>query len=309
VCDNGFFVTTTGGAKWQQMPVPGDGGAPKDVSTDPTNPNVIYAVTTKGLYRSKDYGEEFLGQTWECLSAGLPPGDTSFTLAFGTPGRIYAAVSDVLFTRRLDESGWTRTADHGFGEYAQSYPWLAADPANPDHVVAGVKSRYGGMGMNSLLQQSKDAGQTWSNDLKTIYDKLAQGGMLGVAMLFVQGEITAPLLVGADGMTMLAGSSRGALKSSDGGGNWQEKKAGFDIPVARSLMAARNTNWLFAGTPAGLFLSKDGGETWQDGHLCLQFTKNTRRELGGASFADAFWRGRYYGFIDDATAAAAFTGK
>ena len=39
-------------------------------------------------------------------------------------------------------------------------------------------------------------------------------------------------------------------------------------------------------------------------HLVLQFTYNTRREIGGAAYVDAYWRGRYYGFIDDAAAAA-----
>jgi hypothetical protein len=36
----------------------------------------------------------------------------------------------------------------------------------------------------------------------------------------------------------------------------------------------------------------------------LQFEYNERRDLGGAAFIDAYWRGRYYGFIDDATASA-----
>ena len=67
------------------------------------------------------------------------------------------------------------------------------------------------------------------------------------------------------------------------------------------VFISRYSDWLFAGTPGGLYISKDGGETWQDGNLWLQFDKNTRRELGGASFIDAYWRARYYGFIDDET--------
>lgn len=68
--------------------------------------------------------------------------------------------------------------------------------------------------------------------------------------------------------------------------------------------APADAGWVFAGTPAGLFVSKDTGETWQPAHLVLQFTYNTRREIGGAAYVDAYWRGRYYGFIDDAAAAA-----
>jgi hypothetical protein len=67
----------------------------------------------------------------------------------------------------------------------------------------------------------------------------------------------------------------------------------------RSLFTSKYSDWVFAGTPGGLYISKDGGKTWQDGNLWLQFDGNTRRELGGASFIDAYWRARYHGFIAD----------
>lgn len=81
----------------------------------------------------------------------------------------------------------------------------------------------------------------------------------------------------------------------------------LDIPRAGTVFAPATTGWVFAGTPAGLFVSKDTGETWQPAHLVLQFTYNTRREIGGAAYVDAYWRARYYGFIDDTTAAAPWT--
>ncbi|MDQ1257862.1 MAG: hypothetical protein QG656_2470, partial [Candidatus Hydrogenedentes bacterium] len=76
-----------------------------------------------------------------------------------------------------------------------------------------------------------------------------------------------------------------------------------------TVIAPPNTDWLFAGTPACLFISKDGGKTWEDGNLVLNFTKNTRIDLGGAAFIDAYWRGLYYGFIDEATANAPYTAE
>jgi len=101
-----------------------------------------------------------------------------------------------------------------------------------------------------------------------------------------------------------AAADRGV--SIKGNTGWKRSKEGFNIPLVRSLFVSRYSNWLFAGTPAGLYISRDGGETWRDGNLWLQFDKNTRRELGGASFIDAYWRARYYGFIDDKTANAPF---
>ncbi len=103
-------------------------------------------------------------------------------------------------------------------------------------------------------------------------------------------------------MRYKAGGPQGVLKSADGGENWTASSEGLDIVMVNTVMIPRNTDWVFAGTPAGLYISKDGGETWEDGNLTLQFIKNNRREIGGAAFIDAYWRGRYYGFIDTDTA-------
>ena len=92
---------------------------------------------------------------------------------------------------------------------------------------------------------------------------------------------------------------RGVLKSTDGGATWELKTQGLDICRSYAVFAPITTNIVFASTPAGLFLSRDQGETWENAHLVLQFIYNSRREIGGAAYIDAYWRGRYYGFISD----------
>ena len=87
---------------------------------------------------------------------------------------------------------------------------------------------------------------------------------------------------------------------------WKKSTTGFSIPLVKSLFASSYTDWIFAGTPSGLYISKNQGKSWEDGNLWLQFDQNTRRELGGASFIDAYWRARYYGFIRDQQAEKPF---
>jgi hypothetical protein len=111
----------------------------------------------------------------------------------------------------------------------------------------------------------------------------------------VEGRATPYKLKAGDG---------GVLKSTDGGATWAVKSAGLDIPMSKSVFTPANTAWVFAGTPAGLFVSKDDGETWTPGNLVLQFRHNERYDLGSAAFIDAFWRARYFGFIDDAASNA-----
>ncbi|MFH1737472.1 MAG: hypothetical protein ABIH23_00590 [bacterium] len=308
-CDDGFYVTTTGGAGWRHMPVPADGGRPTDVMVDPKNPNIVYATTSKGAYRSRDFGEEFLGQSWGSLTEELPPlNDARFLIAPGEPGRVYAVSGNTLFTRKLDAADWTRGTDFGLGEYADTYPWFVVDPSNPDRIVVGVKSKYGGMGGFSILQESMDSGQTWSNDFRAIYEAISKGGFPAVMALGVGSELNHLIADPSNTMNLYAAGERGVMKSADGGKTWNKHQEGFSIPLVHALFKSRHSDWVFASTPGGLYISKDHGETWGDGNLWLQFTKNTRRELGGAAFIDAYWRARYHGFIDDTLANAPYEG-
>jgi hypothetical protein len=85
---------------------------------------------------------------------------------------------------------------------------------------------------------------------------------------------------------------------------WNQMNNGLDIPLAHTVFAPAAGTKIYAGTPAGLFESADGGETWTDANLCLQFDSNTKRELGNPDFLDAYYRGRYFGFITDEQAKA-----
>jgi hypothetical protein len=218
------------------MPVPDDGGKPKGIQFHPENPNVLFATTDRGVHRSLDFGEKFLGESWETVTAGLPPVERCrfvVALAPGLPGRIYAILDRDLFTRRLDESEWRPGGPLGFGRYAEQYPWIVPDPSNPERAFSGIKSQYSGMGVGSLLQETRDGGMTWSNGLKTVYERYAKGRMKAVFDAMIPGEITAPAIDPRNPMVVYIGSSRGILKSEDGGETWQEKKAGLDIRHSR----------------------------------------------------------------------------
>jgi hypothetical protein len=285
------------------MPVPSDTGEPVDVLFDPDNSNVIYAIAARGVYRSADFGEEYLGQTWESLTKELPPlAPVQWVVAPGTPGRLYAVSGPRLFTRTLDDPRWSRSKDFGLEEYAEVYPWVAVDPGNPARLFVGMKMAHEELGTLSLVQESLDAGNTWSNDQEALMAEYARHGIAGVIRLGVRSELKHLAVDPADPARLYAAGTRGVLRSADGGKTWQPLEEGLDIPLVQTLFRPRHSKWLFAGTPGGLYVSKDGGTTWEDANLWLQFTGNTRRELGGAAFLDAYWRARYHGFIDDAAA-------
>jgi len=313
-CEDGFYRSMTGGYTWERMPAPQDGGRPVDIHIDPNAPFVLYATTTRGAYRSPDFGEEFLGQSWESLTQGLPQtGDAQYYVAAATAerqGRVYALLNDICFSRRLDETAWQRGGVIGLrqfaGEYAGAYPWFALDPADPDHAFTGMKSDFGGMGTKSLLQETRDAGLTWTNDIASLYEKFHTSGLLVVLASLLGGDISAPVADPHNPNLVYAGTQGGVLKSANAGQTWDKLGVGLDIPWAKTVFAPRHSPWLFAGTPAGLYVSKDGAKSWEPAHLVLQFIKNTRREIGGAAFIDAYWRGRFYGLITEEMASAPY---
>ena len=69
--------------------------------------------------------------------------------------------------------------------------------------------------------------------------------------------------------------------------------------MAHSINSPLRTKRIFCSIPAGLFVSEDRGESWHNANLVLIFEGNMQREIGNADFLDAYWRGRYYGFITD----------
>ena len=308
-CGDGFYLSLTGGHDWERLPVPST-GRPTDVSIDPLHPLEIYAVTTQGIWRSEDFGPDFIGRKWECLTSALPEaGDGLFLAVPGHPAQCYAVLDGVLFSKDTSETLWQRGAPLHFPTATQGYPWLAAHPAQPKALLSGMHGNYGEFGAFSILRHSADAGLTWDLTLEKVYETYQEGGMAALLPMLIQGEISKPAIDPASPDTLyMAAGPRGVLKSADRGKTWTGHTQGMDIPKAESVIAPRNTSWIFAGTPGGLCVSKDGGRTWEDAHLWLQFHKNERRELGGAAFIDAYWRARYYGFIDKVAAQSPYDG-
>ncbi len=299
---DGFYKTTNAGESWHGMPLPSGSGDPVNIHVDRANPNVLYAVTDKGVYRSADHGEKWIGERWEELTGGLPPAERqSFYVGLGDPTILYAILDGITYSRATGESEWQRGGQAGvrYGRFVTTYPWVAIDPGDPATLYVGIHSPYGNFPPN-VLSVSKDRGKTWSLSMERIYEKYRTGGMAALFEgRFMGGNIHDLKVDPRDPNVIYVACDEGVIKLTDAGAQWSMANEGLEIPRAHAIFAPPTSQKIYVGTPAGLSESSDSGEHWENANLVLIFRSNTRREVGSADYLDAYWRGRYFGFITE----------
>ena len=136
--------------------------------------------------------------------------------------------------------------------------------------------------------------------MEKLYEKFRKGGM--AAMLegrFMGGVIHDLKVDPRDSNVLYAACDDGVIKLTNAGAKWEMANNGLEIPRAHTIFTPLTSQKVYVGTPSGLFESSDSGENWGNANLALIFESNTRREVGSADYLDAYWRGRYFGFITD----------
>ncbi len=327
--DEKFYISTTVCRNWREIPIPNDGGKPYDILFDPKNKNVLYAITTRNVYRSRDIDEEFLAMSWECLTETLPRGyDMQFSIGFHEPVHIYAICkgvkkyhptptlfweTPVILVRNMESDKWEVHSSVDFAySITKQYNWLCVDPFDSKHIYMGL---YGIQTENtydfaavaddidsnalSMISESFDCGKTWSLTMHKFYDQFKAKGFAGIK------DWVIPTLINNNPIFdinrpnhIYAASDNGLLKSTDGGRTFSIISEGLDIKRIYTLSYDAQNHTFYAGTPGGLYISYDGN-SFIDGNLTLQFKHNTRREIGGAAYLDAYWRALYYGLINE----------
>lgn len=154
---SGLYRLAPGREDWEEL----TNGLPESpsvcgIAIHPANPEVVFAGTQNGPYRSLDRGD-----TWERMDypAIAPPvwtfmfrpGDPSVMYLGTAPGEIYRSVDSGESWRRLD------AATMGCNEVSMSFPTrviaLAADPNFPDEIYAALEV--------AGVIRSSDGGDTW----------------------------------------------------------------------------------------------------------------------------------------------------
>ena len=96
-----------------------------------------------------------------------------------------------------------------------------------------------------------------------------------------------------------AQTEQGVMRLEPAQKRWQTAHEGLDIPIVYALFVPYGSKRVFCSTPAGLYVLEPGSNRWRSANLVLIFEDNKQREVGSADFLEAYWRGRYFGFLED----------
>lgn len=229
--------------------------------THPDNPQLLYAGTDAGLYRTDNGGDH-----WQQVEAPFASVDGwragaaiwSLLLHPGDPRTLFVGTCPPAIYRSRDEgASWEKLPVELTPECAplvySRVTCLVADPTYEQTTWAGIEV--------DGVRRSDDGGDTWQR---------LDGGLSSA-------DIHALAIVPGEPQRVFAATNNDLNLSADNGQSWQPQdvKAKFPWGYCRALVAkADDPQTLFLGngngppgTAGSLQISRDGGQSWQAADL------------------------------------------
>ncbi len=268
----GLFRQEVGAREWHHL----SKGLPEKaeirvLAIYPDNPQIVYAGTQDGPYRSADSGDH-----WERL-AFPDPGMVVWSISFHprNPQILYLGTAPAA-VYRSDNGGesWHRLPIvETAGMVSMAFPTriirLAIDPSHPEDIYAGLE--VGG------VIHSRDGGDTWSDctpALLRLADQAHLKSRLG-SDTESEGMMDAHAVAVSTARpgTVFLANRMGLFCSPDRGESWQEMEIWRFSPFAYARdiqVAPHDSHTLYAAlSPAALsqagaiYRSQDLGQTWR----------------------------------------------
>ena len=230
-----FFWTV---AAWAQGGPPG--ARVTDLFADPSTQGLVFAATSRGVFRTENGG-----LSWGPASAGLT--SASVSAITGSGQQWFAATTEAGVFRSADQGdSWTQASN---GLTTLDVRSLAIDPADPDTIYAGT--RFGG------IFKTTDGGNQWTAiniGLLIFNDTIFEGDYLDILVDPNNSQIVYAM------QTSLTLPGDGFLfKSTNGGAQWTA--AGSGAPGQTLAIHPSDSNVIYLGTGNGLSISTDAGQS------------------------------------------------
>lgn len=234
----GVFRSTDGGATWTRASAqhPNALAPVSDLAIHPRNPEIVYAATPQGLYKTGTGG----GPWGRVLSGEI----RSVAIDPVRPAIVYAGVLTEL--RKSTDGGRTWSAGQQVGP--STLDVLLIDPKDPRRIWAG--------GSGGLFRTT-NGGASWQP---------ASSGLPNRPVLSL--TLAPSSRRGAD--ILWAGTTNGTFRSGNGGGIWVRASQGMRGQEINALVAhPRQPGTLWAGSGTlekegpGVFKTTNNGTAWR----------------------------------------------
>jgi photosystem II stability/assembly factor-like uncharacterized protein len=263
------------------------GGQVNSIALHPAKPDLLFATTPNGLFRSTDGGETWERKMGGNVTAVVPDasdptivyiaaddqlhksfdgGESWFIAGFNFNGvrklALAPSVGEGLSPRLYvgSNDGLYKSLEGGGFEKISSFPTvevgnIAVNPSRPDVILIWG---WHGQENYAIAYKSADGGDNWT----AVFDSRDLGG--GWETFEFAFEPKKPDVV-------YAGRARqGLLKSVDGGKSWKLiLHSNMNPPIMRDpavysiVLEPKNSEVVYVCAEDGLFLSKDAGATWE----------------------------------------------
>jgi photosystem II stability/assembly factor-like uncharacterized protein len=268
----GVFRATADEGTWEEL----ERGLPELVEAHaivvhPRDPNVIYAGTQDGPYRSLDGGN-----SWERLGFPRGPGMVwSFAFHPTKPQVMYCGTAPVNLYRSDDNGdNWVKlpaavSPEHCVMGFPTRTIGIAVDPSRPDDVYAGlevsgvIRSSDGGDSWTDLSEALIDLSEKPHLKSRIGSDRESEGMLDTHAITVSSARPGAPILA----------VRMGLFRSSDRGETWRDMEIGRYSPLTYCrdvVVSPHDPRTLYAcmspaarSTDGSLYVSRDVGETWK----------------------------------------------
>src|SRR4051795_10602115 len=263
----GTFLRPAGSDAWEHKITDHETFA---VNVHPADPDVVFAGTSDGVYRSTDRGKTF-------RRANFPDKTQiwSFLVDAQDPKLIYAGASPIAVYRSEDcGESWRKMPDPGMPDravmpFACRVMRMAQHPKQPETIFAALE-------VNGVMRTT-DGGESWADCSKDLI-RLAQLPHLKskiVSDTYNEGMLDghAIAISPAEPDKVIVAVRMGLFETSDAGKTWQDMEIGRFSPTTygRDIkVSPQDGNTLYAALSVaaaskdgGVYRSTDKGATWR----------------------------------------------